>query len=379
MEFLALYPESPLADDAAFSLANAFLDLRDYDTVVELGERFAERYEESPLVGSFRYIAALGRFWKGEHEQALDAAKAVAESDSPDRTFARYIVGQIHHALGQPRRAIEWYRRVEDEYADAAEAIAYFESQTVELDEVQIFRPGESVSLKLSHRNIDEVALQVYKVDLMRLFLREKDLNRITDIHLAGIAPLQEKSLSLADEPDYRDLETEIELDIEEEGAYLVICRGDDRFTSGLALVTPLDIEVQDQPEAGRLRAHVLDAVTGNYRPRVHVKAIGSEDDAFREGDTDLRGIFIADDLRGTATVIAREGESRYAFHRGDSWYGPSPGERRPRERPALAPATPDYQENLRRRNVKMQRKQIETFDRSRRVEQRGVEVQHAY
>ncbi len=379
MEFLALYPESPLADDAAFSLANAFLDLRDYDTVVELGERFAERYEESPLVGSFRYIAALGRFWKGEHEQALDAAKAVAESDSPDRTFARYIVGQIHHALGQPRRAIEWYRRVEDEYADAAEAIAYFESQTVELDEVQIFRPGESVSLKLSHRNIDEVALQVYKVDLMRLFLREKDLNRITDIHLAGIAPLQEKSLSLADEPDYRDLETEIELDIEEEGAYLVICRGDDRFTSGLALVTPLDIEVQDQPEAGRLRAHVLDAVTGNYRPRVHVKAIGSEDDAFREGDTDLRGIFIADDLRGTATVIAREGESRYAFHRGDSWYGPSPGERQPRERPALAPATPDYQENLRRRNVEMQRKQIETFDRSRRVEQRGVEVQHAY
>ena len=272
---------------------------------------------------------------------------------------------------------------MEEEYVDAAEAIEYFESQAVELDEINIFRPGENVNLTLSHRNIDDLALQVYRVDLMQLFLREKDLSRIRDVHLAGIAPLREETLSLADEPDYRDLKTDIELDLEEEGAYLVICRGDDQFTSGLALVTPLDIEVQDRPEAGRLRAHVLDAVSGEYRSRVHVKAIGSEDETFREGDTDLRGIFVAEDLHGEATVIAREGDSRYAFHRGDTWYGPSPDEREHPEDPdrpaAPAPAEPDYQENLRRRNVEMQRGQIEEFDRSRRVEQRGVEVQKAY
>jgi putative ABC transport system permease protein len=38
--------------------------------------------------------------------------------------------------------------------------------------------------------------------------------------------------------------------------------------------------------------------------------------------ETDLRGIYIADNLRGKATVIAREGDSRYAFFRGATWLG---------------------------------------------------------
>ena len=37
----------------------------------------------------------------------------------------------------------------------------------------------------------------------------------------------------------------------------------------------------------------------------VHVKAIGSGDNEFKSGDTDLRGIFVAEGLNGSATVIA--------------------------------------------------------------------------
>jgi hypothetical protein len=49
----------------------------------------------------------------------------------------------------------------------------------------------------------------------------------------------------------------------------------------------------------------------------VHVKVIGSANEEFRSGDTDLRGLFIADDIRGTSTVIARASDNLYAFHRG--------------------------------------------------------------
>jgi hypothetical protein len=57
----------------------------------------------------------------------------------------------------------------------------------------------------------------------------------------------------------------------------------------------------------------------------VHVKVIGSGNSDFQSGETDLRGIFVADDIRGTSTVIARSGKDRYAFYRGKTYLGPQP------------------------------------------------------
>ncbi len=49
----------------------------------------------------------------------------------------------------------------------------------------------------------------------------------------------------------------------------------------------------------------------------MHVKPIGSANDQFVSGQSDLRGIFVADGIVGTSTVIARTDANRYAFHRG--------------------------------------------------------------
>ncbi len=377
-QFLTLYPADPLADDAGFSLANAFLELQDYPMVVELGIRFAERFAASPLRSSFQYMTALGLFWQGAYERAIEVARLVADKETEDSAFARYIVGQIHHARGNPAAAIEWYGKVADAYPDAAQTIEYFESKSVGMEEVSIVRPGRPVVLTLRHRNLREAFLQVYRVDLMKLYLREKNLSRIAAIHLAGIAPAFELRHAFGDGRDFRDRETDIELDLGEEGAYLVIFRGDDLFTSGLVLITPLDIEVQEYPDSGRLRVNVVDAVAGGYRAEVHVKAIGSRDADFRDGKTDLRGIFVADGLHGQATVIAREGESRYAFHRGETWFGPRPEERRPPPQPSAQPPL-DYQENLRQRNLDMQMMNIQQFNQTRDGQQRGVQVKQAF
>ncbi|MBS3764776.1 MAG: hypothetical protein KGZ25_15860, partial [Planctomycetes bacterium] len=232
-DFISLYPQNPLADDAAFSISNALLDLKQYETVVELSERFSERYEDSELASGFQYMNALGHFWQHKYKKALAGAKVVARGKSKDRDFARYIVGQIYHALGNASDAIEWYRKVAGQYPDAKQAIEYFERKNVSIDEVNIFRPGEDVRLKLDYRNVKEAFCQVYRVDLMKLYLREKNLANITRINLAGIEPLVEKTIELGDGKDYADRERELDLAIKEEGAYLMICRGDNLFTSG--------------------------------------------------------------------------------------------------------------------------------------------------
>ena len=332
--FLAMYPKDPLADDAGFSLANCLLTLKNYPLVVALGNEFAKKYSDSPLAPGFQYMTALGLFWQNQYADALAAAKVVADGDSKDRDFARYILGQIYHAESKPKEAIDWYGKVKQLYPDAAEAIAYFEKKSIALDEVSVVKPGQPVELTLKYRNIKEASLQVYRVDLMKLYLQQKNLSAITSVQLAGIRPELEQTTALGDGKDYVEKERKVALPLKDEAAYLVICRGDDLFTSGMVLITPLKIEVQEDSTSGRVRANVLDTAKGGYRPEVHVKAIGSADTEFRSGETDLRGLFIADNVHGKATVIAREGESRYAFFRGETWLGAPPN----------APATPAQQ-----------------------------------
>ena len=71
---------------------------------------------------------------------------------------------------------------------------------------------------------------------------------------------------------DYIDKDRTIPLELKEEGAYLVICRGDNLFTSALVLVTPLEMEVQEDNVSGRVRANVINATNQQYVPEVHVK-----------------------------------------------------------------------------------------------------------
>lgn len=383
VSFLALYPTDPLADDAGFSLCNAMLDLKDYPRVVALSREFAKLHADSGFAPGFQYMTALGLFWQNQYGEALAAARVVADGESKDRDFARYILGQIYHAESKPAEAITWYDKVKQLYPDAAEAIAYFEKKSIGMEEVTVVKPGVPVSLTLKYRNVKEAFVQVYRVDLMKLYLQQKNLSAITSVQLAGIKPESEQTIALGDGKDYVEKERVIPLALKDEAAYLVICRGDDLFTSGMVLITPLKIEVQEEVASGRLRANVLDTVQGGYRPEVHVKAIGSADSEFRSGETDLRGIFIADNLRGKSTVIAREGNSRYAFFRGDTWLGTpenAPTQPVPQQLEKQQGKDVDYKGNLFQQNGDIQRDNNSKWNEQRRqAPSKGVKIEKAY
>jgi hypothetical protein len=91
------------------------------------------------------------------------------------------------------------------------------------------------------------------------------------------------------------------------------------------------------------VRVTVKDEVANKYAANVHVKVIGSHNPQFVSGQTDLRGVFVADGILGTTTVIARVGQNRYAFHRGKVSLGsvvqPSV-EQAPAQQPALQQRT---------------------------------------
>ncbi len=68
---------------------------------------------------------------------------------------------------------------------------------------------------------------------------------------------------------------------------------------------------------------------------------IGSGNEDFVSGQTDLRGVFVADGIRGGATVIAQAGPGRYAFYRAKETLVPEMLARAARVRPTPQAAQP--------------------------------------
>jgi hypothetical protein len=141
-----------------------------------------------------------------------------------------------------------------------------------------------------------------------------------------------------------------------------------------MVLVTPLELQVQEDKASGRVRVNATDSSTGGYPKDVHVKVIGSENRDFVSGETDLRGIFVADGIRGVATVIARDSKGQFAFHRGSAYLG-EPVRRGGARGRAEAQQEVDYLSNVRDSNYMYQHSRQEGQKALYMQRQKGVQV----
>ncbi len=399
--FLACSPKNPVADEASLALVGAYIELEDFKSVDKLSARFAKLYPKSTFFDSFQYADALANFHLGQYDRAVELAQAIAnamykdssgaEVPSPNKWQAVYILGQIFDARRQPAKALEYYKQVADRFGDAAGAIQAYTRKDLKVPEVSIVRPaaqgavaarpaGENPErgfrvvdvvgatarpseppakpgISLDFRNIAQVDVKVYPVDLMQLYLTRRNLNGISGIDLAGITPLVEKSITLGSGADYDDQSRAIDLPLTKEGAYLAMIRGENLYASGIVLVSPLEIEALEDAAAGRVRITLRDAHSKNLLPKVQVKVIGSANPQFISGTTDLRGVFVAEGVFGVVTAVARKGDLEYAFYRGTTHLGVSvPAAGKPQEvRGGQAPnSAPDANQAL-DSNLKMQ------------------------
>ena len=379
-EFLSLYPESPMADEASFSLASAYLRRDQNRQVVAFCRKLDRLFKKSDYLDHFHYLKAFAHFGLREYGQALKLCRRVARElypgksgvkrISPNRDQAIYVMGQIHHAQGNPGQSLKAYNKVKHKFPDAREAISYFQRKALKLKEINIVRAGESAAIKLKFRNVAKVRVLAYKVDLMKLYLLKKNLNAITKINLAGIKPYHDRQLVLGAGRDYRDRTRTIHLPLRRHGAYLVVAKSKEKSASGMVLRTNLNIEVQEAPGSGRVRVNVYNKARKRYVSRAFVRVVGSKDGKFRSGYTDLRGVFIADGIKGKATVIVAQG-GQYAFHRGaqlllkkNTYYRPS--EDKPAsQKKLLLNNLEETQQNIQRRNYNWYKSNIMFNDQS--------------
>lgn len=310
--FLDQFEALPYADEAAFSLVAALRELERHEASMATAEGAAARYPKSKYVDRFRYMRALAAFGLTRFDEATQAAAEVAAGGGPDAEHATYLLAQMYQALDRPQEALESYREVRGRFSDAELSIEHLERPVLHLPEVVTGAPGAPLSMEVRHRNCGELEVLAYKVDLMRLFLKERNLDRVAGVNLAGITPTSTFSLTLDPSPAGATGRTKVQLPFEALGAYLILARAGAAFASSLALVTPLTLEVQ--PLASATRVTVLDGDARRPAEGVLVKA--SDGGSLADGRTDLRGCTTLSHGHGEATVVARRGADEYAFHR---------------------------------------------------------------
>jgi len=179
-------------------------------------------------------------------------------------------------ALELFRRLVTEYRKGETRYYDQAQQqIENITKPTVGVSATNIFLPDSEIQVQLNWRNVKQVMLALYPVNLPRdLRFEGKDShegNWLQRIDLSGSRKLQEWNKDIADKGDYRPGQETIRLNSKLPlGAYVVEARNGDVVARDLLLVT--DAALVLKTSGKQALAYFCNALGGAPLARATVK-----------------------------------------------------------------------------------------------------------
>lgn len=328
-EFVAYHPESAWNDDAQYYATLSAYRAGRYEVAAGEAQRFVERYAGSDFFDDALYYLALARFEAGQYDRALEAGNALlayripvrqgVTEPSPYVPAIQHLFGRIYHLRGDLDRAVEQYRLVADRVADARSTLEFLTAEGLEVPAVTRIRPdaGQGAAryahpaVSIRYRNLADLTLRIYRVDLFMLFAERPDLSRVESVDLTGIAPDAESTATLRGRR-YQWNEEAVPLPVTETGVYLVVVKSGNHQTSSIVMLSDLDLRVTR--EGGVARVYATLASTGAPASRAYVK-ISDGATIAAEGRTDERGIFEGRNVGGSASVVA-EREGHFALWR---------------------------------------------------------------
>ena len=231
----------------------------------------------------------------GRDDRRRRPTRTPTASTSPARTSGRPSTSSARSTTpaASRRKALAYYERVADRFTDAAGAVKALTRKELKLPEVSVdparprrggrgrgrppqrcppqkpddAKPRTRTAAKLDYRNIADG--------------RREGLSRRPDAAVPdppqprrrspgstwpGSSRCTRRRSSSATARTSTTRSGRSTCPLKKEGAYLVMVRGDDLYASGIVLVSPLELEVLEEPESGRVRVTVRDARTKALR-----------------------------------------------------------------------------------------------------------------
>ena len=107
-QVLRKYPDSPLADDVAFSVAEAFYRSGQNTVAVRSYRDFLENYPESPFVANARYKMACVNFSEGRYDESVRELEEIVRTFPGEMIagYAQYLIGDCYMNLDRRAEAI---------------------------------------------------------------------------------------------------------------------------------------------------------------------------------------------------------------------------------------------------------------------------------
>ncbi len=317
------FADHAVAGPASYARIDALRRMRDLDGAASEAEVFPRRFPTSPFVDqalSFLMDARMARFEAAPSPEASVAVLAAAEQlvawqgtrpdgtpfQSPLRPRAWHVRGRVRHVLGDLPGAIDAYRQA-PEVEDAREALAWLTEAGLELPGRVVAPVAGTASVPLRYRNVGEVTLRVYPVDLQVLFAMRRTLVGLHRVNLAGLTAARTWSFTPTDAADHGWHTTALDLPVgaDAAGVFLVVAKAGDREATTLVLKS--DLRAALQPVGENVRVHVTDAAGRGVRGAFVAVSNGTA--MVGRGVTDARGVLEVPGVGATPFVVVNVGD----------------------------------------------------------------------
>ncbi len=330
--FLAWFPNSSWADEVDWTLLSLIqefgsvkggIDARAAEGLVGEAGRFLTRYPDSPYADEAQNALLIGYYALGKFDEAMKAGETLLTRDypnetgvmgpSPYRDSAHYLLGKVYHVKGDFAKAVEHY--TQSTVGDARDSLEFLTSRGLKLPETAVFGASDPLALAVQAKNLTNVTLKVYQVDLMVLLASRKDLGNVAKIDLTGIRPLKEWNVALGGDTQYRWHDESVPVPVDQQaglasgkGAYLVVAKGEGLDASSVLMRSEITLKVQKVEN--RVRVYVTDR-TGQQAVKDAYVKVSDGTRIIGAGYTDVRGIFEVGlgAAPGQLSIVAEHGD----------------------------------------------------------------------
>ncbi|MCA9321839.1 MAG: hypothetical protein KDB53_13945 [Planctomycetes bacterium] len=280
-EFIALYPQSEHADDAALIILKICFAREDWDAAFIVGTDLATKDWISQQRGNR------------------------VSGPSEHRGQAIYHLGRIAQVRGDVKTAMEHYERVKDQFEDANQSWLFYREVRLELPELTRIPVGSSASLQMELKNLDRIDWSLYRVDLPLVFTVRKSLSDLHRVDLTGIPPDRVGNVE-GIESEFRDRRLSVSIGDLEPGSWLVVVDSGSTRRTGIVLVSDLSIRLARH--GSDLRVQVTRGPNESPVSNAEIKA-GNGGAILGGGQTDERGILVLRNLPTGVTILASSGD----------------------------------------------------------------------
>ena len=297
----------------------------------------------------------LGEFHLGHYDRAVEVAETIAKATykdangvdqpSPNKWQALYILGQIYDARRQPGKALEVLRAGRRPvHATRPGAIKALTRKDLKLPEVTV-RPARAAKVARGSRRGPPASRPARREARRRQARGDARLpqhrrgrreglpgrpdaavpdppqprRRSPGSTWPGSRRCSRRRSSSATATDFADKVRTIDLPLKKEGAYLVMVRGDEPVRLGDRAG---DAAGDGGPGGARQRPGARDGPRRRDQgPRAQGPGQGDRQRQpdFLSGETDLRGVFVAEGVTRPGDGRRPQGAAQYAFYRGTS------------------------------------------------------------